>query len=272
MVAEGVAEVADPVQPAGQHVLITGAGRGIGEAIARTLAAQGYRLTLTGRQTAPLQALADSLNAAAGKAVHGWAPIDVANQASVQAAFERARAERGPVQVLVNNAGIVETAKVAKTSLAQWQRMLDVNLTGTFLCSQAALADMLPAKQGRIVNIASTAALVGYAYVAAYTAAKHGVLGLTRALALEVAAQGITVNAICPGYTETDIVRNGIAEVVRTTGRSEEQARAEFVARNPQKKLVQPDEVAQTVAWLCSRGAASVTGQAIAVCGGEVMH
>jgi NAD(P)-dependent dehydrogenase (short-subunit alcohol dehydrogenase family) len=150
--------------------------------------------------------------------------------------------------------------------------MLSVNLTGTVLCAQAALPDMLAARWGRIVNVASTAGLVGYAYVSAYCASKHAVVGLTRALALEVARKGVTVNAVCPGYTETEILQTSIANVMAKTGRSAEEARAEFAQGNPQGRIVQPEEVADTVRWLCGDGAASVHGQAIAVCGGETMR
>ncbi len=176
----------------------------------------------------------------------------------------------GPITLLVNNAGQAESAPFAKTSLELWQRMLAVNLTGSFLCAQAALPDMLQAGWGRIVNIASTAGLKGYAYVAAYSAAKHGVIGLTRSLALEVAKKGITVNAVCPGYTDTDILRDSIANVVAKTGRSADDARAEFAAGNPQGRIVQPHEVADAVRWLCGDGASSITGQSISVSGGEV--
>jgi NAD(P)-dependent dehydrogenase (short-subunit alcohol dehydrogenase family) len=248
------------------HAFVTGASRGIGAAIARALAEDGFTLTLTGR-TAPTE-LAAELGA------HAVA-MDQADAGSVQAAFAAARAAHGPIAVLVNNAGAVETAPFAKTTPALWQRMLDVNLTGPFLCCQAALEDVkatgLNGGRGRIVNIASTAALKGYAYVAAYVAAKHGLLGLTRTLALELAASGATVNAVCPGYTETDIVKGGIAHVMAKTGRSEAQARAGFTQANPQGRLVQPDEVAAAVRWLCSAGAGAVNGQAIAVCGGETM-
>jgi len=158
-----------------------------------------------------------------------------------------------------------------KTDAAHWQQMLAVNLTGTFHCTQAALPAMLEAQWGRIVNVASTAGLVGYRYVSAYVAAKHGVIGLTRALALEVAAKGVTVNAVCPGYTETDIVREAIANIVAKTGRSEDEARAELAAGNPQKRLVQAEEVANAVLWLCLPESAAMNGQAIAVAGGEVM-
>ena len=158
-----------------------------------------------------------------------------------------------------------------KMDVALWQRMLAVNLTGTMLCMQQVLPSMAAAGYGRIVNVASTAGLAGYAYVAAYCAAKHGVVGLTRSLALEFATKGVTVNAVCPGYTETEIVRDGIARVVEKTGRTPEQAMAEFVKGNPQGRLVQPQEVADAVLWLCGPGAGAVTGQAIAVAGGEVM-
>ncbi|MBC5783749.1 SDR family oxidoreductase [Ramlibacter sp. USB13] len=250
----------------GRHALVTGAARGIGAAIARTLAQEGARVTLLGRKRETLQALAGEL-----PGEHGFVVADVADEAQVRAAFAEARAARGPVTILVNNAGQAESAPFAKTSLQLWRQMLDVNLTGTFLCTQAALPDLLAAGGGRVVNIASTAAQKGYAYVSAYVAAKHGVLGLTRSLALELARKNITVNAVCPGYTETDILRESIANVVAKTGRSEEQARAEFAAGNPQQRIVQPQEVADAVRWLCGDGAASITGQAISVSGGEVM-
>ena len=252
----------------GQHALVTGAARGIGAAIARALANQGARITLLGRDRAALETMAASLPASARAQVQ---PCDITQADAVAATFAAARAALGPIDVLVNNAGQAESAPFAKTTLEQWQRMLAVNLTGTFLCSQAALADMLAAGRGRIVNIASTAGLRGYAYVSAYAAAKHGVIGLTRSLALELASRGITVNAVCPGYTDTDIVRDSIARVVEKTGRSAEQARAEFVQANPQRRLVSPDEVADAVLWLCGAGAGAVTGQALSVSGGEVM-
>lgn len=255
----------------GRHALVTGAARGIGAAIAQALAAEGATLTLLGRNLVALQALADELNGSARKPSHGTALADVADAAQVAAAFAGARLERGPITMLVNNAGQAESAPFAKTSIEVWQRMLAVNLTGSFLCAQAALPDMLAARQGRIVNIASTAAQRGYAYVSAYVAAKHGVLGLTRSLALELATKGITVNAVCPGYTDTDILRDSVAKVVAKTGRTEAQAMAEFTAGNPQRRLVQPQEVADAVRWLCGDGASAITGQAISVSGGEVM-
>ncbi|MFN3415633.1 MAG: SDR family NAD(P)-dependent oxidoreductase [Caldimonas sp.] len=250
-----------------RHAVVTGAGRGIGAAIARRLAAQGHRLTLMGRTVEVLEAVRAQLPGQG----HAVVAVDVADAASVDRAFARSREVSGPVEILVNNAGQAESAPFAKTDAALWQRMLDVNLTGTYLCTRAALPDLLDVGWGRIVNVASTAGLRGYAYVTAYTAAKHGVVGLTRALALELARKGVTVNAVCPGYTETDLLRQSIEGIVAKTGRSPAQARAELAAGNPQGRLVQPEEVADAVAWLCGEAAAAVTGQAISVSGGEVM-
>jgi NAD(P)-dependent dehydrogenase (short-subunit alcohol dehydrogenase family) len=245
--------------------VVTGAGRGIGLAIAAALAAAGARVTLMGRDRARLEAAAASLAGSAAVAV------DVTDEASVKAAFAAARERSGAIGILVNNAGQAESAPFGKTDLAAFQRMIAVNLTGTFLCTREALPDMLAARAGRIVNVASTAGLIGYAYVSAYCAAKHGVVGLTRALALETAKRGVTVNAVCPGYTETDIVRDAVANIMQKTGKSGPEAREALTARNPQGRMVQPGEVADTVLWLASPGAASITGQAISVSGGEVM-
>lgn len=257
---------------AGKHALVTGGGRGIGAAIARRLLADGVSVTLLGRDAATLDATVAALRAqvAAGAAL-GAVRADITDAASVADAFAGATQARGAITLLVNNAGQAHSAPFGKTDLALWQRMLDVNLTGTFLCTQAALPAMLADGWGRIVNVASTAGLTGYGYVSAYCAAKHGVIGLTRALALELAAKGITVNAVCPGYTETDIVRDAVANIVGKTGRTEAQARAELAARNPQRRLVQPDEVADAVAWLCRSSASAITGQSLPVAGGEVM-
>lgn len=186
-------------------------------------------------------------------------------------AFAQAEAAFGPVHILVNNAGHAVSQKFERTDAALWQNMLAVNLTGTFHCVQAALPGMLAAGWGRVINVASTAGLIGYAYVSAYCAAKHGVIGLTRSLALETASKGVTVNAVCPGYTETDIVRGAVANIVDKTGMTPDAARAKLAERNPQGRMVQPEEVAETVAWLALPASASINGRAIAVDGGEVM-
>jgi 3-hydroxybutyrate dehydrogenase len=252
----------------GRHALVTGGGTGIGLAIAQALLAQGVKVTITGRTEAILQAALQQLNDAG---LMQAIVMDVSDSASVSAGFAKAVEHFGTVDILINNAGQASSSPFLKTTEAQWQQMLSVNLTGTFLCTQQALPAMLAQSWGRIVNVASTAGLKGYAYVAAYAAAKHGVIGLTKSLALEVAQKGVTVNAVCPGYTETDIVREAIANIMAKTGRSEEQARAELAAGNPQKRLIQPEEVADAVVWLCSPASASQNGQAIAVAGGEVM-
>lgn len=252
----------------GKHALVTGGGRGIGLACARALLLRGARVTLAGRDFATLSTAQQTLKSLGDVAVQ---TLDVADEASVQEGFAAAVVRFGRIDILVNNAGQARPAPFLKTDAAHWQQMLAVNLSGVFHCCQAALPGMLEGGWGRIVNVASTAGLTGYRYVAGYVAAKHGVVGLTRALALEVAAKGVTVNAVCPGYTETDIVREAIANIVAKTGRSEDEARAELAAGNPQKRLVQSEEVANAVAWLCQPDSAAMNGQAIAVAGGEVM-
>lgn len=252
----------------GRHALVTGGAKGIGAACARALLLHGARVTLAGRDA---QALAHAMEEMSVLGDVDMQLIDVTDEASVRDGFAAAVARGGRIDILINNAGQASAAPFGKTDAALWRRMLDVNLTGTFHCTQAALPGMLAAQWGRIVNVASTAGLVGYRYVSAYVAAKHGVIGLTRALALEVAAKGVTVNAVCPGYTETDIVREAVANIMARTGRSEEQARAELAAGNPQQRLVQVEEVANAVAWLCQPDAAAMNGQSIAVAGGEVM-
>lgn len=251
----------------GRHALVTGGGKGIGLAIAQALLSEGATVTLAGRSEATLQEAVASLDYTKVQ----YVVMDVSNVESVQAAFQLSQGRDGRIDILINNAGQASSASFLKTDAKLWQSMLDVNLNGSFICMQQALPAMLEAGWGRIVNVVSTAGLKGYAYVSAYCAAKHGVIGLTRAVALEVAAKGVTVNAVCPGYTETDIVKDAVANIVAKTGRTEEQAKAELAAGNPQKRLVQPQEVADAVLWLCMDGASAMNGQSIAVAGGEVM-
>lgn len=256
-----------------RHALITGAGSGIGAAVALALASAGHRLTLCGRSQEKLETQAQALRASVPDAALLIAPMDITNADAVAAAVQQAQARFGPVHTLVNNAGQAHSAPFARTDAALWQQMLDVNLSGTFHVTQAVLAGMLEAaaqgEAGRIINIASTAGLQGYAYVSAYVAAKHGVVGLTKALALELARKNVTVNALCPGYTETEIVHEAVRNIVAKTGQSEAQARHALAASNPQQRLVQPEEVAQSVLWLCAAGSGAINGQAIAIDGGE---
>lgn len=251
---------------AGGHAVVTGGGRGIGFAIARALAGRGASVSLVGRDRARLFEAVQAMPAGSKCDVH---VCDVADASAVAAAFAAIAAAGHRTTILVNNAGVAKSARLAATSEALWREMIDVNLGGTFHCIRACLPALLEARAGRIVNVASTAGVAGYPYVAAYCAAKHGVVGLTRALALELASTAVTVNAVCPGYTDTDLVRDAVANIVARTGRSEADARASLASRNPQKRLVAPAEVAEAVAWLCLPESASVTGQAIVVDGGE---
>lgn len=251
------------------HAAVTGAGSGIGAASARHLAGLGAKVTLLGRRRERLDAQVRAISDAGGTAAAEV--LDVTDAAAVPGAFEAAARRFGPIGILVNNAGDAVSAPFAKTSLAAFERMLRVNLTGAFLCSQAVLPAMLAAGQGRVVNIASTAGLKGYAYVTAYCAAKHGLVGLTRSLALETAKTGVTVNAVCPGYTETELLEQAVATIAAKTGRSLDAARAELAASNPMGRLVTAEEVAATVAYLCLPSSAAITGQALVVAGGEIM-
>lgn len=251
---------------AGRHAVVTGAGSGIGAAIALELSRLGATLTLLGRRIEPLQATRGRL---AGSG-HGVAVADVTDHAAVAAVLSAA-AERGAIAILINSAGAAKSAPLARTTPELWQEMLAVNLTGSYNCIHAVLPGMQAIGWGRIVNIASTAGLAGYAYVAAYCAAKHGVIGLTRALALEVAKLGITVNAVCPGYTDTPLLARAAENIAARTGRGEAEAKAGLAAGNPQGRLVQAEDVARTVGWLCLPASAAIHGQSIPVAGGEVM-
>jgi NAD(P)-dependent dehydrogenase (short-subunit alcohol dehydrogenase family) len=246
-----------------RHALITGGGTGIGAAIAVALSAAGAAVSLVGRRAAPLEEVAANLDRACAIVA------DVTREEDTATMVQAARAAHGPIDILVANAGAAESAPIGRLDLAHWQRMLGVNLTGAFLSVKAALPDLTRkgAGGGRIVLMASTAGLKGYPYVAAYCAAKHGVVGLARALAVELAAAGVTVNAVCPGFTETPLLEASLANIAAKTGRSPGEAQAELKRLNPQGRFVKPEEVADTVLWLCTPAAQAVTGQAISVSG-----
>ncbi len=241
----------------GKRVLITGGGTGTGADLARGFAAAGAEVVIAGRRLNALQKVAashDTIRAIAA---------DVTQEADIKKLFAAA----GVVNIVIANAGSAESAPFARTSLEQWNAMLAVNLTGVFLTFREAINQMQG--WGRLISVASLAGLKGYPYVAAYAAAKHGVVGLTRSLALEVAKQPITVNAICPGFLDTEMTERSITNITEKTGRSREQAIAALLSHNPQKRLIAPSEVTATALWLCAPGSESVNGQAIALSGGE---
>ena len=245
------------------HALVTGGGRGIGREIAAVLTRAGARVTIVGRNRVALD------RAVSEGVAHAAVVADVADQAAVDAAIAAAAA-RQPIDILIANAGAAESAPFGKCDAALFRRIIDINLMGVVYAAQAVLPSMTARRHGRIVAIASTAGLKGYAYVSAYAAAKHAVVGLVRSLALEVASHGITVNAVCPGFTDTDLVAASVDTIMTKTGRSRDDAIAELAKHNPQGRLVTPAEVADSVLWLCGDGASSITGQTIVVAGGEV--
>jgi 3-hydroxybutyrate dehydrogenase len=245
---------------AGRRVLITGGGTGVGAEMARGFAAAGAEVVVAGRRSEPLQAVA------AGTTGVRAVVADVTDEASVEALFAAA----GSIDIVVANAGVAESAPLARTTLDMWQRIVDVNLTGVFLTLRAGVRQMEGRGWGRLITVASTAGLKGYPYVSAYTAAKHGAVGLTRAVAQEVAGAGITANALCPGYLDTEMTERTVANIMSTTGRSHDEALKALTRTNPQGRLIEPSEVVAAALWLCAPGSEGINGQAIAIAGGEL--
>lgn len=243
---------------AGKKAFVTGGGSGVGAVIATQLAEAGAMVTICGRRLAPLEAVAD------GRANISAVVADITDEAAISAAIANAAPD-----IVVANAGASESAPFVKTELAAFERMMTVNLTGTFLTLREGVKAMQGKPWGRLIAIASTAGLKGYPYVAPYAAAKHGVVGMVKSVALELARKGITANAICPGFLDTEMTERSIANIVEKTGRSPEEARASLEATNPMHRLVPPEDVARAVLWLCRDGSDMITGQSISISGGE---
>ena len=252
----------------GRTAVITGGGRGVGAAAAEQLAASGVAVLLAARTATEVERVAASLTAKGAKA-HATT-CDVSDPASIERLAEHARQTLGQVDILVNNAGMAFGAPIHKTSLDDWSRVLTVNTTSAFLCLKTFLPGMVQRRWGRVVNVASIAAISGNRYMAAYCASKHALLGLTRAAAAEVADRGVTVNAVCPGYLRTEMTNETVANIMKTTGRTEEQALDAILQNTPQRRLIEPDEVAEAIVYLCGEGARSVTGTSLLIDGGEL--
>ena len=252
----------------GRGAVVTGGGRGIGAAVARSLAEHGARVVVAARSTSEIEAVATELRSGG---LDAWAVrVDVADPESITALFDEAREHLGDIDILVNNAGVASAAPAVKLTLAEWNRLMAVNATGTFLCTQAVLAGMLEREWGRVINVASVAGLRGATYISGYSASKHAVLGFTRSVAVEVARAGVTVNAVCPGYVDTPMTEATIANIVDKTGTGEEQALEAILATTPQRRLITSEEVAAAVVFLCEDGARGMNGQTIVLDGGAI--
>jgi len=259
-----MADTASPRPLAGRTALVTGGGRGIGAACARALAAEGARVVVTGRTQAELDAVAREL---AGRAFR----VDLTDRADTDRMLAELATSVGRIDILVNNAGIAESASLERTTDEQWDRILELNATATFRMTRALVPAMVAAGWGRVISIASNAGVSGYAYTAAYCASKHAVVGLTRALAVDLGRTGVTINAVCPGWVETDMALAAVDRIAAKTGRSVADARAALEQMSPQRRLIQPDEVAHAVVGLCAVEARGIHGQAIVIDGGAVM-
>lgn len=248
----------------GRTALVTGGGRGIGEAIARRLAAMGARVGITGRTRGEIDAVATALGGVALRA-------DFSERDSVDAMLQEIPAALGPVDILINNAGIAESAPLARASDDMWDRTLEINVTAAFRITRALVPAMIESGWGRIVNVASNAGVSGYRYSTAYCASKHAMVGMTRALAVDLAPTGVTINAVCPGWVDTRMLTEAVDRIARKTGRSEDQARASLAEMSPQGRVVTPDEVAHLVASLCAEESRSIHGQALVIDGGAIL-
>ncbi len=253
----------------GKHAIVTGGSRGIGAAVASEFVSRGAKVTIMGRDRETLERQAQEMRGEEGVTVAAE-ECDVSNGKSVTSAFSRAIANLGPAYILVNNAGTAKSRTFTQLTRGIWDETIAVNLTGTYLCTSEVLPGMIEAKEGRIINVASTAGLRGYRTMSAYCASKHGIIGLTRALALETAKQGITVNAVCPSYTDTYLTSLAVDNLVKNLNKTADEAMGMLVGKIPQGRLITPEEVASAVSWLCSPNASGVTGIALPIAGGEV--
>jgi len=247
-----------------KHVVVTGGGSGVGEAIALKLAENSSLVTILGRRDKPLKQVS-----AKHKNIN-WRVCDVSSSEEVESCYNDIRSEYGNINIVIANAGIASSKPFHKMSVQDITSLIDVNLIGVFNSFQHALIDMKSDKWGRMISIASTAGLKGYSYVSAYSASKHAVIGLTKSLALELANKGITVNSICPSYVDTPMTDRTIKNITELTNISEEEAISELVKSNPQKRLIKPIEIAEVVSWLCDKNSDSINGQSIPVSGGEI--